>query len=161
MVGKKRDKPATGGFRKNYDGQTLWYADYELDTPEDYRDIIRAGGLTPTAEFVSAIKEEISNYVFRLNFQQDAPHGGGSGRTNDFWEEHALKMIEIYESFGGTFGLGRKNPGRGNEEGSVGSLFLSFALAINEALPKEFRRIGTDKAYAGAIRRAYQNAKSR
>ena len=161
MVGKKRDKPATGGFRKNYDGHTLWYEEYELEDPI-CQGIIKAGGLNPTDKFVSAIKAEISHYVFWRNVQQDAPHGGGSGRTNDFWEEHALKMIEIYESFGGTFGLGRKNQGGwGNNEGSVGSPFLNYALAINEALPKEFRRIGTDKAYAGAIRRAYQNAKSR
>ena len=160
MVGKKKEMPATGGFRKDYDGQTLWYEEYE---PEDLicQGIIQAGGLNPTDKFVSAIKAEISHYVFWRNVQQDAPHGGGSGRTNDFWEEHACKMIEIYESFGGTFGLGRKNPGRGNDEGSVGSPFLNFALAINKALPKEFRRIVTDKAYAGAIRRAYQNAKSR
>jgi len=160
MVGKKKEMPATGGFRKDYDGQTLWYEEYE---PEDLicQGIIQAGGLNPTDKFVSAIKAEISHYVFWRNVQQDAPHGGGSGRTNDFWEKHARKMIEIYESFGGTFGLGRKNPGRGNDEGSVGSPFLSFALAINKALPKEFRRIVTDKAYAGAIRRAYQNAKSR
>jgi len=160
MVGKKREKPAPGGLRKNYDGQTLWHEDYELDKPEDYRDIIRAGGLTPTAEFVSAIKAELSRYVYWRNSQEGAPHGGGSGRTNDFWEEHVCKMVDIYESFGGTYGLGRKNPGQGNLDGSVGSPFLSFALAINKALPKEFRRIVTDKAYAGAIRRANQNARS-
>ena len=78
MVGKKKEMPATGGFRKNYDGQTLWYADFE---PKDSvcRDIIRAGGLTPSAEFVSAIKAEISRYVFGRNSQEGAPHGGGSG----------------------------------------------------------------------------------
>lgn len=160
MVGKKRENSALGRLRKDYDGQTLWYADFE---PKDSvcRDIIRAGGLTHTAEFISAIKAEISRYVYWRNCQDGALHGGGSGRTNDFWEEHACKMIEIYESFGGTFGLGRKNPGRGNEEGSVGSPFLNFAIAINEALPEEFRRRTMGPEYARAIRRAYQNAKSR
>jgi hypothetical protein len=86
-----------------------------------------------------------------------APHGSGSGRINDFWEEHACKMIEIYESYGGTFGLGRRN----HDHNNVGSPFLNFALAINEALPKEFRRVGTGPEYARAIRRAHQNAKSR
>lgn len=155
MVGKKKEMPATGGFRKDYDGQTLWYEEYE---PEDLicQGIIQAGGLNPTDKFVSAIKAEISHYVFSRNVQQDAPHGGGSGRTNDFWEEHACKMIEIYESFGGTFGLGRRNT-----DGKVGSPFLNFAIAINEALPEEFRRRTMEPEYARAIRRAYQNAKSR
>ena len=49
-------------------------------------------------------------------------------------------MIELYESFGGTYGLGRKNPSRENLEGSVGSLFLNFAIEINKALPPEYRR---------------------
>jgi len=78
MVGKKREKPAPGGLRKDYDGQTLWYVDYELKDSV-CRDIIRAGGLTPTDEFVSAIKAEISRYVFGRNSQEGAPHGGGSG----------------------------------------------------------------------------------
>jgi hypothetical protein len=160
MVGKKREKPATGRLRKDYDGQTLWYADYELKDSA-CRDIIKAGGLTPTAEFISAIKAEISRYVYWRNSQEGAPHGGGSGNINDFWPEHACKMIEIYESFGGTYGLGRKNPGRGNEYGSVGSPFLSFVIAINETLPKKYRWIGKGPEYARAIRRAYQNAKSR
>jgi len=155
MVGKKRENSAPGGLRKNYDGQTLWYADFE---PKDSvcRDIIRAGGLTPSAEFISAIKAEISRYVYWRNCQDGALHGGGSGRTNDFWEEHACKMIEVYESFGGTYGLGRRNT-----DGKVGSPFLNFAIAINEALPEEFRRRTMGPEYARAIRRAYQNAKSR
>ena len=157
MVGKKSEKPATGGFRKDYDGHTLWYEDYDLDKPEDYRDIIEAGGLTPTDEFVSAIKDEISRYVYFRTAEQSAPHGGGSGRISDFWGEHACKMIEIYESYGGTYGLGRRN----HDHNNVGSPFLNFALAINEALPEEVRWIGAEKAYAGAIRRAHQNAKCR
>ena len=116
MVGKKREKPAPGGLRKDYDGQTLWYEDYELEDPI-CQGIIKAGGLTPTAEFVSAIKAEISHYVYWRNVQQGAPHGGGSGRISDFWEKHACKMIEIYESYGGTFGLGRRN----HDHNNVGS----------------------------------------
>jgi hypothetical protein len=160
MVGKKREKPATGRLRKDYDGQTLWYADYELKDSA-CRDIIKAGGLTPTAEFISAIKAEISRYVYWRNSQEGAPHGGGSGNINDFWPEHACKMIELYESFGRTYGLGRKNLLKANEDGIVGSPFLSFAIAINEALPKVFRRRTLGAEYARAIRRAYQNAKSR
>jgi hypothetical protein len=156
MPGKKREKPATGGFRKDYDGHTLWYEDSELED-SIFRGIIKAGGLKPTDEFVSAIKAEISRYVYWRNVQQRAPHGGGSGQISDFWEEHACKMIEIYESYGGTYGLGR----RAHEHNHVGSPFLNFALAINEALPKEFRRVGTGPEYARAIRRAYQNAKGR
>ena len=163
MAGKKREKPATGGFRKDYDGLTLWHEDSDYDVLEDSkcRDIIKAGGLEPTDEFVSAIKAEISRYVYWRKLEQGAPHGGGSGRVSDFWEEHACKMIKLYESFGGTYELGRRNPSRENLEGSVGSPFLSFAVAISEALPKEFRRVGKGPEYARAIRRAYQNAKGR
>ena len=191
MAGKKREKPATGGFRKDYDGLTLWHEDSDYDVLEDSkcRDIIKAGGLEPTDEFVSAIKAEISRYVYWRKLEQGAPHGGGSGRVSDFWEEHACKMIKLYESFGGTYELGRRNPSRDNckmiklyesfggtyelerrnpsrknPKGSVGSPFLSFALAINEALAEvsEFHRIGrAPETIARAIRRAYQNAKDR
>ena len=163
MPGKKREKPATGGFRKDYDGHTQWTQwDKDSELKDSIcRDIIKAGGLTPTDEFVSAIKAEIPRYVYWRDVQQRAPHGGGSGQISDFWEEHACMMIEIYESYGGTYGLGRRNPSRGNLKDSVGSPFLSFATAINEALPEEFRWIGTEKAYAGEIRRAHQNTKYR
>ena len=87
--------------------------------------------------------------------------GAAAGNINDFWPEHARKMIKLYESFGGTYGLGRKNPGQGNEDGSVGSPFLNFAIAIDKAMFKEFRRRTMGPEYARAIRRAYQNAKSR
>ena len=156
MAGKKREKPATGGFRKDYDGHTLWYEDYELEDSICHG-IIKAGGLPPTDEFVSAIKDAISRYVYLRTAEQSAPHGGGSGRTNDFWQEHVDKMIEIYESHSGTYGLGRRN----HEHNHVGSPFLNYALAINEALPKECRRVGTGPEYARAIRRAHQNAKNR
>ena len=86
--------------------------------------------------------------------QDDHGHGTAvvgviAARKND--------AMEIYESHGGTYGLGRRN----HEHNHVGSPFLNYALAINEALPKEFRRVGTGPEYARAIRRAHQNAKSR
>ena len=173
MAGKKREKPATGGFRKDYDGLTLWYEDSDYDVLEDSkcRDIIKAGGLKPTDEFVSAIKAEVSRYVYWRKLEQGAPHGGGSGRVSDFWEAHACKIIKLYESFGGTYELGRRNPSRDG----VGSPFLSFAVAINSALAEEsekkikalaeelkFHRVGrAPGTIARAIRRAYQNAKGR
>jgi len=86
--------------------------------------------------------------------ERDAPHVGGSGRSNDFWGEHICKIIELYESFGGTYGLGRKNV-----DGSVGSPFFSFALEINKALPPEYRRRTMGPEFALAIRRARQNNK--
>ncbi len=87
--------------------------------------------------------------------ERDAPHGGGSGLTNDFWREHICKIIELYESFGRTYGLGRKNV-----DGSVGSPFLSFAKAVNEVLPQEYRRVTVaGPEFALAIRRAHQNSK--
>ena len=86
--------------------------------------------------------------------ERDAPHVGGSGRTNDIWREHICKIIELYESFGGTYGLGRKNV-----DGSVGSPFLNFAKAVNHALPQEYRRRTMGPEFALAIRRARQNSK--
>jgi hypothetical protein len=82
--------------------------------------------------------------------ERTAPHGGGSGLTNDFWGEHICKIIELYESFGGTYGLGRKNV-----DGSVGSRFLNFAKAVNHALPQEYRRRTMGPEFALAIRRAH------
>ena len=154
MAEKKRDKPAAGGFRKDYDGQTAWVEDYELDDDICHQ-IIEAGELFPTEDFVSAIKAEVSRYVYWRESERDAPHVGGSGRTNDFWREHICKIIELYESFGGTYGLGRRNV-----DGSVGSPFFSFALEINKALPPEYRRLTVNKwEFALAIRRARQNSK--
>ena len=64
-------------------------------------------------------------------------------------------MIALYESFGGTYGLGRKNV-----DGSVGSPFLNFAKAVNHALPQEYRRVTVaGSEFAMAIRRARQNSK--
>ena len=90
-----------------------------------------------------------------LEMEPTAPHVGGSGRTNDFWGEHICKIIELYESFGGTYGLGRRNV-----DGSVGSPFLSFAKAVNDALPQEYRRVTVaGSEFALANRRAHQNSK--
>ena len=64
-------------------------------------------------------------------------------------------MIELYESFGGTYGLGRRNV-----DGSVGSRFLNFAKAVNEVLPPEYRRVTVaGSEFALAIRWARQNSK--
>jgi hypothetical protein len=102
------------------------------------------------------INEFMSGEVFP-RFQQ---HMGSQSKFIGFNPRgRARKMVEIYESFGGTYGLGRKNLVKANEDGSVGSPFLSFAIAINEALPKEFRRRTMGPEYARAIRRANQNSK--
>ena len=154
MAGNKRGQTTAGGFRKDYDGQTAWVEDYELDDDICHQ-IIEAGELSPTEDFVSAIKAEVSRYVYWREMERKAPHVGGSGRTNDFWGEHICTMIELYESFGGTYGLGRKNV-----DGSVGSPFLSFAKAVNEVLPPEYRRVTVaGSEFALAIRRARQNSK--
>ena len=86
--------------------------------------------------------------------ERTAPHVGGSGLTNDFWGEPICKIIALYESFGGTYGLGRKNV-----DGSVGSPCLNFATAVNDALPQEYRRRTMGPEFALAIRRARQNSK--
>ena len=86
--------------------------------------------------------------------ERTAPHVGGSGLTNDFWGEHICKIIELYESFGGAYGLGRRNV-----DGSVGSPFLNFAKAVNDTLPQECRRRTMGPEFALAIRWAHQNSK--
>ena len=83
--------------------------------------------------------------------ERTAPHGGGSGRTNYFWREHICKIIALYDLFGGTYGLGRRNV-----DGSVGSRFLNFAKAVNHALPQEYRRVTVaGSEFALANRRAH------
>ena len=155
---KKRDKPAAGGFRKDYDGQPAWVEDYELDDELCHK-IIEAGELSPTEDFVSALRDEVLRNVCLREMERTAPHVGGSGRTNDLGGEHNCKIIELYESFGGTYGLGRRNPSRENLKGSVGSPFFSFAKAGNNALPQEYRRRTMGPEFALAIRRAHQNSK--
>ena len=59
----------------------------------------------------------------------------------------------------GLMGLDAKIPSRENLEGSAGSPFLNFAIAINDTLPQEYRRRTMGPEFAKAIRRAYQNCK--
>jgi hypothetical protein len=75
--------------------------------------------------------------VYWRESERTAPHVGGSGLTNDFWGEPICKIIALYESFGGTYGLGRKNV-----DGSVGSPFLNFATAVNEVPSRNRRGVG-------------------
>ena len=90
--------------------------------------------------------------------ERTAPHVGGSERTNDFWGDHICRIIELYEFFGGSYGLGRKIPSRKNTEGSIGSPFLNFTKAVNDALLPKYRRINvTGPEFALAIRRERQN----
>ena len=113
------------------------------------------GELSPNEDFVSTIKAEVSRYVFWREREREAPHVGGSRLTNDFRGEHICKIIELYEFFGGTYGLGRSDV-----DGSVGSPFLNIAKADNEVLPPEYRRVTVaGSEFALAIRRAHQNRK--
>ena len=74
--------------QKNYDEQrewqTAWAEDYVLDDDICHQ-IIKAGELSPTVDLVFAIKAEVSQYVYWRKKERTAPHGGGSGRANDFW----------------------------------------------------------------------------
>ena len=90
---------------------------------------------------------------------QGAPPTCGSGRSNDFFNQHIQRLAEIYERAGGKVALGRRNPRREHPRGTMDSAFFQYCLAINQILPRKLKRSfngGPSDGIAMSVRRAAQ-----
>ena len=134
----------------------MWNTHINL-TDTDLDAIAEAGKVTLSAEQRLDLKAEIETYASLAEAEKDAPSVGGSGLSNDFFDEYIQRLAEIYREAGGTVSLGKRNPSRKNSRGSAKSPFLEFCLKANDCLPKELQRRfngGPSDGIARAIRRA-------
>ena len=151
-----KGKRRKGSFAHDYDNHVMWNTHVNL-SDADLDAIAKAGNVTLSAEQRLDLKAEIETYASLAEAERDAPGVGGSGRSNDFFDQHIQRLAEIYNGVGGKVALARRNPSRKNPRGSAKSSFLEFCLKANENLPKELRREfngGPSDGLAMAIRRA-------
>ena len=154
----KRQK---GSFAHDYDNHVMWNTYINL-SDADLDAIADAGKVTLSAEQRLDLKAEIETYASLAEAEKDAPPRGGSGRSNDFFDQHIQRLAEIYEGAGGKVALGRRNPSREHPRGTMDSAFFRYCLAINEILPRELKRSfngGPSDGIAMSIRRATQKTK--
>ena len=150
-----KGKRQKGSFAHDYDNHVMWNTHVNL-TDADLDEIAEAGNVTLSAEQKLDLKAEIETYASLAEAERDAPSVGGSGRSNDFFNQYIQRLAEIYKGVGGKVTLGRRNPNRENPRGSAKSPFLEFCLKANDALPKELQRSfngGPSDGIARAVRR--------
>ena len=151
-----KGKRQKGSFAHDYDNHVMWNTHVNL-SDADLDAIAEAGNVTLSAEQKLDLKAEIETYASLAEAEKDAPTIGGSGRSNDFFDQHIQRLAEIYKGVEGKVTLGRRNPSRENPRGSAKSSFFDFCLKANDALPRELRREfngGASDGLAMAIRRA-------
>ena len=156
-----KGKRQKGSFAHDYDNQVIWNTYVNL-TDEELIEIANAGRVELSLEQRLKLKAEIETYASLAEAEKDAPTVGGSGRSNDFFDQHILQLAQIYESANGNVSLGRKNPSRKKPRGSADSLFLTFCLNVNNYLPKRLQKSfngGPSDGIARAIRRAISRSK--
>ena len=150
-----------GSFAHDYDNHVMWNTHINL-SDADLDAIADAGKIELSAQRKSDLKAEIETYASLAEAEKDAPSIGGSGRSNDFLDQHLQRLAQIYRDSGGIISLGRKNPSREHPRGTADSPFFNYCLAINEILPKELKRSfngGPSDGLAMSVRRAVQKNK--
>ena len=151
-----KGKRQRGAFAHDYDNHVMWnthvnLADADLDA------IAKAGNVELSTQQRLDLKSEIETYASLAEAEKDAPPVGGSGRSIDFFNQHILRLVEIYGNARGIVSLGRRNPSRKNPASVAESRFLNFCLAVNELLPTQVKRKfngGASHGLARAIRRS-------
>ena len=154
-MGRKGNRKP-GSFAHDYDNLVVWNTHIDI-TEEQLDTICDAGEIQMDESLRRQLKAEIESFASLAEAEKEAPSVGGSGRSNDFFNQHIQRLAEIYEQAGGRVSLGRRNPSRENPRGKSGSPFLFFCLAVNSFLPKALRRSfngGSSDGLAIAIRRA-------
>ena len=134
----------------------MWNTHVNLND-SDLDAIADAGDVKLSAQQRLDLKTEIEAYACLAEAEKDAPAVGGSGRSNDFVDQHIQRPAEIYKGVGGEVTLGRRNPSRENPRGPAKSSFLEFCLKANDGRPKELQRRfngGQSDGIAIAMRRA-------
>ena len=158
-----KGKRQKGSFAHDYDIHVMWNTHINL-TDTDLDAIAEAGKVELSAEQRLDLKAEIETYASLAEAERCAPAVGGSGRSNDFFDQHIQRLAEIYREAGGTVSLGRRNPSKKYTRGVADSNFLSLCVTINNLLPYEIQRqfnSGASDGLARAIRRALSIFKQR
>ena len=154
-MGRKGNRKP-GSFAHDYDNLVVWNT--HIDIAEEQLDTIcDAGEIQMDESLRRQLKAEIESFASLAEAEKEAPSVGGSGRSNDFFNQHIQRLAEIYEQAGGGVSLGRRNPSRENPRGTLSSPFFQYCLAINKLLPIPVARSFNDGASDGlarAIRRA-------
>ena len=134
----------------------MWNTHINL-TDADLDAIADAGKIELSTEQRLDLKAEIETYASLAEAEKDAPSVGGSGLSNDFFDEYIQRLAEIYREAGGTVSLGKRNPSKKYTTGVADSNFMSLCLTINNLLPYKTQRhfnSGASDGLARAIRRA-------
>jgi hypothetical protein len=145
-----------GSFAHDYENHVMWNTYLNL-TDTDLESIAVAGNIKLDEKTKLDLRNEIESHAAMAEAEKVAPPVGGSGRSIDFFNQHIIRLTEIYESTGGTVSLGRRNPSRKNPASVAESHYLNFCLAVNELLPTQVKRQfngGASQGLARAIRRA-------
>ena len=156
-----KGKRQKGSFAHDYDNHVMWNTHIDI-TEEQVDAICNAGEIQMDESLREQLKAEIESFASLAEAEKEAPPVGGSGRSNDFFNQHIQRLAEIYERAGGKVALGRRNPSREHPRGTMDSAFFRYCLAINEILPRELKRSfnsGPSDGIAMSIRRATQKTK--
>ena len=129
-----------GDFAKDYSSVNPQWIDTNLVFDKDLENIIAQGKVPFSREGFLKLKSEIETYIFLKTIETKAKHKGGSGRSNDFFNQHIHSLAYIYNLEGGTVRLGRLNPSRKHLYGYARSDFIKFCETVNNILPKEFQK---------------------
>ena len=129
-----------GDFAKDYSSVNPQWIDAILISDKELEDIINQGKVQFSKQGFIKLKSEIETYIFLKKIEIKAKHKGGSGRSNDFFDQHILTIASIYKSQGGEITLKRLNPSRKYPYGYAKSSFIKFCEAINRTLPKVLQK---------------------
>ena len=162
-MGRKGNRKP-GSFAHDYDNLVVWNTHIDI-TEEQLDAICDAGDIQMDESLRKQLKAEIESFASLAEAEKEAPPVGGSGRSNDFFNQHIQRIAKIYEKAGGEVSLKRKNPSKDYPRGSVNGQFFEYCRSINLLLPRELARPfngGASDGLAMAVRRALktQHAKS-
>ena len=154
-MGRKGNRKP-GSFAHDYDNQVVWNTHIDI-SDEQIDAICDSGEIQMDESLRKQLKAEIESFASLAEAEKEAPPVGGSGRSNDFFNQHIQRLAEIYEQAGGGVSLGRRNPSREHPRGTMDSAFFNFCLTVNDLFPAGVKRSfngGASDSYAIAIRRA-------
>ena len=154
-MGRKGNRKP-GSFAHDYDNLVVWNTHIDI-TEEQLDTICDAGEIQMDESLRKQLKAEIESFASLAEAEKEAPPVGGSGRSNDFFNQHIQRLGKIYEQAGGSLSLGRRNPSREHPRGTLSSPFFRYCFAINRLLPVALARSfngGASDGFARAIRRA-------
>ena len=130
----------SGDLAKNYENlEPIWISPI-LVLDHQINEIVIRGKIKFSKRGFIKLRNEVESYICCRYFEKVAPHKGGSGRSNDFFNQHILALVSIYQAEGGEVTLGRLNPSRKNLNGLARSDFIDFCEAINDVIPTYFQK---------------------